>query len=547
MKEKRNNDAKGIVTGVEVVNSKEGKETLNLSLDSQKYKKLQEKQQKNRRRAARKQAVDNTKKSIKNKIRSELDTSSHNEKDREIMTYKLEMQFINVVAIVLIIAVISIMLIVVKRESGMSEHDNRELAKFPELTVESWFDGSFTSGITDFYTDTIPYREDMLTFSSKFSQLFGLKLGGADRVVQHGNLGEVETQTFTGSTTTTSKVEIFTGTQSTTTPKPETTPDVTTSENGTTTTTTPVTTLPVVEDDGRLSNGILIVGEGERVRALEGYGGSFGYGNSYASFVNNYKKDLGQYVNVYSMCIPTAFAFYCPSNLRENYGDQLDNINNIRTGLDGVIDIDIYSVLEEKKDEYIYSRTDHHWQPLGAFYAAQQFASVAQVDFKDLSTYEKVVEEDFLGTLYAYSDYDAELKKYPDTFTYYKPSNNNQLKVTYYDTDFRNGQASQLFFKAYQKINLYSSFLGTDKQIAHINTDCNNGRTLVIFKDSFGNALVPFLTGSFENIYVVDLRYFTPNAIEFCKNVGATDVLFATCMFTCSSQKVNYIENLRIQ
>ena len=68
MKEKRNNDAKGIITGVEVVNSKEGKETLNLSLDSQKYKKLQEKQEKNRRRAARKQAVDNTKKSIKNKI-----------------------------------------------------------------------------------------------------------------------------------------------------------------------------------------------------------------------------------------------------------------------------------------------------------------------------------------------------------------------------------------------------------------------------------------------------------------------------------------------
>lgn len=543
MKENRNK-TDGIVKSVEVVNSESGKETLSLNLDANKYKKLQEKQVKAQKKAARKQAVDNTKKNIKNKIRSELDTNT-SEKDMQIMSYKLEMQFINVVAMLLIIAVIAVMLIVVKRENGMSEHDNRELAQFPELTVESWFDGSFTSGVTNFYTDTIPYREDLLTFSSKFSQLYGLKLGGADRVVQHGNAGEVETQEFTGSTTTTSKVEIFTGTVTTTTTNTETTPDITTPSE--TETTTSVTTLPVVEDDGRLSNGILIVGEGERVRALEGYGGSFSYGNDYAKFVNNYKQDLGQYVNVYSMCIPTAFAFYCPTNLRENYGNQLDNINNIRTGLSGVIDVDIYSVLAGKTDEYIYSRTDHHWQPLGAYYAAQEFAKMAQVDFKDLSTYEKIVEEDFLGTLYAYSDYDAELKKYPDSFTYYKPSNNNNLKVTYYDTDFKNGVASQLFFKAYQKINLYSSFLGTDKQIAHIKSDVTNGRTLVIFKDSFGNALVPFLTGSFENIYVVDLRYFTPNAIEFCKNVGATDVLFATCMFTCSSQKVNYIENIRIQ
>ncbi len=550
-KDKKDNNG-GIVTGVEVVKTHSNKETLNLQLDPEKYQKLQNEQEKKRRRAARKKAVDNTKKTIKNKIQKGIapDVPSPDDKDRDIKACKLEMQFINSIAMILIVAVVAILLVVVKRESGMTEHDNRELAEFPELTVESWFDGSFTSGVTEYYTDTIPYREDLVSFSSKFNKLFGINFG-SDRVVQHGNVGDVEKEEFTGSSTTTSKLEIFTGGNTTTTSgETETTPSVTTPVEGgstTTTTTTPVTTLPVEDDDGRLSNGILIVGSGEDVRALEGYGGSFAYGRDYAKFVNQYKKDLGQYVNVYSMCIPTAFAYYCPDNMRDDYGDQLDNINNIRSHLDGVIDIDIYSVLEGKTDEYIYSRTDHHWQPIAAYYAAQVFANTAQVDYKDISTYEKITEDDFLGTLYAYSDYDAELKNNPDTFTYYKPSNNNNLKVTYYDTDFKNGQRSQLFFKAYQKINLYSSFLGTDKQIAEIKTDCKNGRTLVIFKDSFGNAVVPFLTGSFENIYVVDLRYFTPNAIEFCKNVGATDVLFATCMFTCSSQKVNYIENIRVQ
>lgn len=247
------------------------------------------------------------------------------------------------------------------------------------------------------------------------------------------------------------------------------------------------------------------------------------------------------------MNIPTAFAYYCPDKFKNEYGSTIDNINNIRSYLDGVADVDVYSVLSKHKDEYIYSRTDHHWQPLGAYYAAQEFAKVSQVPFSELSTYEKVTETDFVGTLYAYSNYDSQLAANPDTFTYYKPSNNNKLKVTYYDTDFENPVASQLFFQAYQKVNLYSSFLGKDEQIAEIKTDCNNGRTLVIFKDSFGNALVPFLTGSYSKIYVVDLRYFTPNAIEFCQNVGATDVLFATCMFTCTSNKANYIENNRIQ
>jgi len=31
----------------------------------------------------------------------------------------------------------------------------------------------------------------------------------------------------------------------------------------------------------------------------------------------------------------------------------------------------------------------------------------------------------------------------------------------------------------------------------------------------------------FETIYVVDIRYYTGNSITFCKDVGATDVVFA--------------------
>lgn len=550
----------GMVVGVDVVSEERDKKTINLQLDPKKVKKAKNMQLREEKKRSRKQVVKQIGRKFGDRIREGVkdEAPKTTDKDMDIRACRLEMNFINVITMILVFAVLAVMLIVIKRASGKSEFENRKLAQFPEISVSQWLSGNFTDGVTKWYTDTIPYRDDMLSLSSRLTKLFGLHIGNAeDKVILDGNRGDIEKQTLSG-TVTTPKVEIFTGTpptgtsgtdQSTSDPSSETSgTQQSVSETSSQTQSTPQqTTLPVNNEDATLSNGIMIVGSGKNVRALECYGGSFSYGKSYAEFVNKYKKELGQYVNVYNMNIPTAFAYYCPDKYKNDYGNTLDNINNIRSYLNGVADIDVYSVLKKHTDEYIYSRTDHHWQPLGAYYAAQEFANVSQVPFDELSTYEKVVEEDFVGTLYSFSGYNSELANNPDTFTYYKPRNTDSLEVNYYDINFQNPVRSQLFFKAYEKINLYSSFLGKDEQVAEIKTQCDNGRTLVIFKDSFGNALVPFLTGSYSKIYVVDLRYFTPNAIEFCQNVGATDVLFATCMFTCTSSKANYIENLRVQ
>ncbi len=543
----------GMVVGVDVVSEERDKKTINLQLDAKKVKKAKNKQLREEKKLSRQQAVKQIGRKFGDRIREGVkdEAPKTTDKDMDIRACRLEMSFINVITMILVFAVLAVMLIVIKRADGKSVFENRELADFPEISVSQWLGGNFTDGVTKWYTDTIPYRDDMLSFSSRLTKLFGLHIGNdEDKVILDGNRGDIEKQTLSG-TVSTQKVEIFTGTPPTGTGETQQSSSGSVQSSVTTpsaTVSTPQqTTLPVNNDNTTLSNGIMIVGSGKNVRALECYGGSFSYGKSYAEFVNKYKKELGQYVNVYSMNIPTAFAFYCPDKYKKDYGDTLDNINNIRSYLDGVADVDVYSALKEHTDEYIYSRTDHHWQPLGAYYAAQEFAKVSQVPFDELSTYEKVVEDDFVGTLYGFSGYNSELADNPDTFTYYKPRNNNDLEVYYYSPDFTDKSVrSTLFFKAYEKINLYSTFLGTDQQIAEIKTDCDNGRTLVIFKDSFGNALVPFLTGSYSKIYVVDLRYFTPNAIEFCQNVGATDVLFATCMFTCTSDKANYIENIRV-
>lgn len=46
-----------------------------------------------------------------------------------------------------------------------------------------------------------------------------------------------------------------------------------------------------------------------------------------------------------------------------------------------------------------------------------------------------------------------------------------------------------------------------------------------MIKDSFANSFVPFLTQDFDNIYMIDLRYYNDNMQEYLKGHNITDVL----------------------
>ena len=244
------------------------------------------------------------------------------------------------------------------------------------------------------------------------------------------------------------------------------------------------------------------------------------------------------------MVIPTAVSYYLPSKYSGYSEDQFADLQYIRERLVGVEDVDISAVMDSHKKEDIYLRTDHHWAPLGAYYASQKFAQQLGLPFPELSTYEKVSQDGYTGTIYTFTQ-DASILDYPETFTYYKPD--NQYTTTYYNTYFQEGYDSNLFIDM-PLSSLYVTFMGGDDKITKIHTDAGNGRTLVVLKDSYGNAMIPFLTHSFENIYVIDIRYFDINAINFMKEQGATDVLFAVNAFTAATPSmVRHIENIRVQ
>lgn len=432
---------------------------------------------------------------------------------------------LNVIVIMIILIVGFIYLLAFKRET-VSNEENRNLAKFPEFSIESYFSGEYTEGIARYYDDTVPNRSQLKKFIATYIMpLKGLEYGEDNLIIYQNTNGNKPPE----------KPETTEAPLQTTAPVSDTQ----------TVTTTTVTTLPDnhnPEMNGEIANNIVVVNN----RGLMLYGGSFENGLEYASILNEYKEQLGKDVNIYSMVCPTAVSYYMPENYLDLTASEEDNIKNINSGLKDVTPVDVFTALLYHKNEDIYTRTDHHWSQLGAYYASQEFAKLADVPFTDLSEYEKVSLPNYVGTLYGYTQSSALINN-PENFVYYIPP--NSYTTTYYSTDFTDPVEGDLLLdpSPMAESSYYLVFMGGDEKITHINTDCKNGRNLVMFKDSYGNAVVPNLTGSFENIYVCDMRYFDLNSIEFIKDVGATDVLFAMNTFSATGGNYTNLENLMNQ
>lgn len=265
---------------------------------------------------------------------------------------------------------------------------------------------------------------------------------------------------------------------------------------------------------------VLVAGEGEEIRAMKIIETDSSQGKAYAQAVNEWKAQF-EGCNVYSMNVSLPAAFYASEEDFSWEYDAWEAEEIIGKNLEGIINVRIANAMQQHKDEYIYSRTDKFWQPLGAYYAAQVFAQKAGVEYPDISEMEKVEIQGFAGS---YSKYDDQLEKNPDSFTYYKPS--WEYEVIYYDENFENPQQGEMFFDL-QGEQCYKSILNGGENIVQINTQAENSRNLVIFTDGTANAFAAFLTKGFSKIYLCNIDGFSVDAAEFCENVGCTDLLFA--------------------
>ena len=200
--------------------------------------------------------------------------------------------------------------------------------------------------------------------------------------------------------------------------------------------------------------------------------------------------------------------------------DQAGQLRQIHEYLEGAVqEISVYGTLREHREEYLYYRTDHHWTTLGAWYAFLKAEQVMGLEAgPDMEAYP--VTNRFQGTLASRSGYRVP----SDTISVFWPRQEEHLVVTYVEEQKKS--ASLYASKKLEGRDQYGVFLDGNHPVVRIRTMAESERTLLIFKDSYANCFVPFLTAHFREIVLVDPRYYYGNVDTLMGEQEFTDILF---------------------
>lgn len=443
--------------------------------------------------------------------------------DKVYKTHRAHEVFIGIVSLVMIaLCVIFVFL----PRSTYAELEKRDLAKFPSLSELNGNPGEYTAKISTWFSDSEPYRDKFMTLSMTIRDLMKFSFRPAEEAVVFRPMAEPSPSAEGGENTA---------------------DDAPGNEFAN----------PLADENAKVaSKGILIVGSGENLRALMAFGGKGPLTQSYINLCGEYAEALPG-VQVYAMVAPNATAFYLPEKARNCSSPQLPVLEYIREHLPANVKyVDVYSELAAHIDEDIFMRTDHHWGPLGGYYAAKALARTAEVPFKDLSNYDTRTVHGVVGSMYGYSK-DIAVKNSPEDFTYYMPKGLDYTTtfITYnlnkdYQVLSQSAPYKGQFFHHFKDGagGAYCTFMGGDQHLVKVETGTNSNRKLLIVKDSFGNAVPSNLFFSFGEIHVVDFRYFKENMKDYVTKNGITDlVLFFNIFNTCGSTGSNKVRKFLTQ
>ena len=59
-----------------------------------------------------------------------------------------------------------------------------------------------------------------------------------------------------------------------------------------------------------------------------------------------------------------------------------------------------------------------------------------------------------------------------------------------------------------------------------IESNVTNGKKLIIFKNSYAHCLIPFLINHYEEIHIIDLRFYKLDVYKYINENSITETLF---------------------
>ena len=236
------------------------------------------------------------------------------------------------------------------------------------------------------------------------------------------------------------------------------------------------------------------------------------------------KLDASGKYNISLMLVPTAYEVlsdklpygaYTPiQNQAALLADEMLSQTNVNF-------IDPAQALKQHSDEYIYFRTDHHQTAYGSYLSYKYLCEKMGITPYNESDFTKTdLSDEFVGTMWS----KAPLFNFPgDTISIYEPKFDIDFEVNYVVEE----KISDSFYEKsrLEEKDKYSMFLDGNHSIISIKSSNKNGKKLAVFKDSYANSILPLLANHYEEIHVLDLRYYNMNPLLYLEENDISDIL----------------------
>ena len=186
--------------------------------------------------------------------------------------------------------------------------------------------------------------------------------------------------------------------------------------------------------------------------------------------------------------------------------------------------IDVREDLKEGKENgQICYRTDHHLTSYGNYllYRAYQIAQGAPYLSRD--AYEVASYDGFYGTTWSGSGYWGVA---PDRLEVW--DSGIQPTVTLIDGGMEPQVSDSLFFPSHlEEMDKYPVFLDGNHSLVTIHNPAAAGSgSVLVIRDSYAHCFSTFLAANYENVYLVDLRYYRQSLSQFVAEHPVDKVLY---------------------
>jgi len=229
----------------------------------------------------------------------------------------------------------------------------------------------------------------------------------------------------------------------------------------------------------------------------------------------------------------------------EIYNNQRQLIDDVYSQMIGrVTTMDVYPVLFNRREQYLYYRTENNLTALGGYYVYSVIgAKLVGREINDYSQFNiEYLPEPYYGDLYQQSPYQ---NVEPDRLSYFH--------YTRFSREYLVRQKGESGAKSYHTLypthlaalgQPMSTYLGGLSAVTRLHISSPYAHSLLIFGDKTALSYVPFLANNYQNITIVDLFQLTQEQAAEIRIGDYDQVLFAYSVETFDSNIPLRAENL---